>query len=184
MARLRGSPPMQSRCRKKAFRPMSRCARYSRLQAGVAQNWDSGRATKYTPPRSAISAGKHGIRVIRRLEPTAFGVYRNAAGAWRSLVAHLLWEQRVACSNHAAPTPLGSGSGPSFGEQATHRILWGKSHARTNLSARQKCHAVRQGAHQKVGSGIRTGDAARNRAADGLDLIVRHAPADRAGFRY
>ena len=25
-------------------------------------------------------------------------------GAWRSLVAHLLWEQRVACSNHAAPT--------------------------------------------------------------------------------
>src|SRR5438270_13981564 len=25
-------------------------------------------------------------------------------GAWRSRVAHLLWEQRVACSNHAAHT--------------------------------------------------------------------------------
>jgi hypothetical protein len=25
-------------------------------------------------------------------------------GAWRSLVAHLLWEQRVARSNRAAPT--------------------------------------------------------------------------------
>ena len=31
------------------------------------------------------------------------------AGAWRSLVAHLLWEQRVACSNHAAPTNKISG---------------------------------------------------------------------------
>ena len=28
----------------------------------------------------------------------------DKVGAWRSLVAHLLWEQRVACSNHAAPT--------------------------------------------------------------------------------
>jgi hypothetical protein len=25
-------------------------------------------------------------------------------GAWRSLVAHLLWEQRVVCSNQTAPT--------------------------------------------------------------------------------
>ena len=29
-----------------------------------------------------------------------------AVGAWRSLVAHLLWEQRVAGSNPAAPTKL------------------------------------------------------------------------------
>jgi hypothetical protein len=28
-------------------------------------------------------------------------------GAWRSLVAHLLWEQRVGGSNPSAPTSLG-----------------------------------------------------------------------------
>ena len=31
---------------------------------------------------------------------------RKLSGAWRSLVAHLLWEQRVGGSNPSAPTIL------------------------------------------------------------------------------
>jgi hypothetical protein len=32
-------------------------------------------------------------------------------GAWRSLVAHLLWEQRVGGSNPSAPTSISIGFG-------------------------------------------------------------------------
>src|SRR4051794_20875469 len=37
-------------------------------------------------------------------EPSASMKEVTQVGAWRSLVAHLLWEQRVVCSNHTAPT--------------------------------------------------------------------------------
>src|SRR5215216_5752097 len=37
------------------------------------------------------------------LDPRTRG-YTRSLGAWRSLVAHLLWEQGVAGSNPAAPT--------------------------------------------------------------------------------
>ncbi len=38
-----------------------------------------------------------------------------AAGEWRSLVAHLLWEQRVAGSNPVSPTIAGPVTGPDQG---------------------------------------------------------------------
>ena len=44
------------------------------------------------PARSSTPAGRH--------------------GAWRSLVAHLLWEQRVGGSNPSAPTNSGGGVVP------------------------------------------------------------------------
>lgn len=37
-----------------------------------------------------------------------FSVRPKRGGAWRSLVAHLLWEQGVAGSNPAAPTTAGN----------------------------------------------------------------------------
>jgi hypothetical protein len=52
-----------------------------------------------------------GVRIIRAPVRTWAGLGRVAAtgrakqdGAWRSLVAHLLWEQRVGGSNPSAPT--------------------------------------------------------------------------------
>ena len=38
-----------------------------------------------------------------------YTLVRDSDGAWRSLVAHLLWEQRVPSSNLGAPTPRQSG---------------------------------------------------------------------------
>jgi hypothetical protein len=35
----------------------------------------------------------------------------TSIGAWRSLVAHLLWEQRVGGSNPSAPTNISFGFG-------------------------------------------------------------------------
>ena len=39
-----------------------------------------------------------------RLATTREDLHKNRDGAWRSLVAHLVWDQRVASSNLAAPT--------------------------------------------------------------------------------
>ena len=55
-----------------------------------------------------------GIRIILRLDRRAAIMFRGAqrpadVGAWRSLVAHLLWEQRVGGSNPSAPTNLIAG---------------------------------------------------------------------------
>ena len=85
-------------------------------------------------------AGGHGGRHLstgRQIDAVASGPYdrgpdqwpvaparslycrcRDEFGAWRSLVAHLLWEQRVGGSNPSAPTtrPLGKIAGPTPGE--------------------------------------------------------------------
>ena len=42
--------------------------------------------------------------------PVGVRVTPESGGAWRSLVAHLLWEQRVGGSNPSAPTNSGSQS--------------------------------------------------------------------------
>lgn len=43
------------------------------------------------------------------MEYTLLGNNAYRVGAWRSLVARLLWEQNVACSNHVAPTIANKG---------------------------------------------------------------------------
>src|SRR5215469_2881322 len=94
---------------------------------------------------------------------------RHGPGAWRSLVAHLLWGQRVACSNHAAPTILAVKEG---------------THARAHLQAREKRDAVWPCPHKDVGARVRAGASARDRSSDGLDKLHRHAPTAAARVRY
>jgi hypothetical protein len=53
-------------------------------------------------------------------EPDRMPAARNRHGAWRSLVAHLLWEQRVGGSNPSAPTNSG-GSIPDLGRHIIRR---------------------------------------------------------------
>ena len=69
-------------------------------------------------PKSARVPGKrhHPTPVMPGLDPGIHGqgwppccalpqfALHSSGGAWRSLVAHLLWEQGVAGSNPAAPT--------------------------------------------------------------------------------
>src|ERR671910_389795 len=47
---------------------------------------------------------QNGPRVKPAVDSALAPHYNRHIGAWRSLVAHLLWEQRVGCSNHPAPT--------------------------------------------------------------------------------
>src|SRR5215472_13537479 len=79
----------------------------------------------------------------------------NLIGAWRSLVAHLLWEQRVACSNHAAPTS----------RNPRLEALWRVGHASAHLRTGEVGHAIRQGADEKMAARIRAREAARDRSS-------------------
>ena len=49
---------------------------------------------------------------IRSVAVGAKYLYTESIGAWRSLVAHLLWEQRVGGSNPLAPTNKRGPAGP------------------------------------------------------------------------
>ncbi len=59
-------------------------------EGGKLTGWDAPRMIRVPEP---VQAGRRAYRV-------GFAV----GGAWRSLVAHLLWEQRVGGSNPSAPT--------------------------------------------------------------------------------
>src|SRR5918995_2739490 len=65
--------------------------------------------TKESPVASALRCPRHSLRV-------SFDAF---FGVWRSLVARLLWEQDVACSNHATPTRFRSWHGPVAARSST-----------------------------------------------------------------
>ena len=50
------------------------------------------------------------MRTTRLHEALVLAYTNRATGVWRSLVAHLLWEQRVAGSNPVTPTTCGCGA--------------------------------------------------------------------------
>ncbi len=52
---------------------------------------------------SLVDSGHYDGTIFQRVIP-GLGGSGSGSGAWRSLVAHLLWEQRVGGSNPSAPT--------------------------------------------------------------------------------
>src|SRR6185503_815357 len=84
----------------------------------VADLLSDGLAVEKGSGHLRVSAKSAGTRILARASLAAQGCARaglrswapahkmpaESDGAWRSLVAHLLWEQRVAGSNPAAPT--------------------------------------------------------------------------------
>ena len=100
----------------------------------------------------------------------------GSRGAWRSLVAHLLWEQRVVCSNHTAPT---NSLGEGHCEERSPEMLG------AHLSAGQESPCSRAG---PAPSRWLLEYEPRGRAAIdplmGWTSFVRHAPAGAAGVRH
>src|ERR1700722_2681530 len=114
-------------------------------------NWDRA------DPRASASIpfGDRALRRSGRRGETA--AFSEGPGAWRSLVAHLVWDQRVGGSNPLAPTTFG--------------CLSGSLHARAHLSSGQDGHAVGHGQDQGVGPRLRARLGAAARSPDGLGPV-------------
>src|SRR5690625_7411506 len=65
----------------------------------------------------------------------------------------------------------------------TPRAGWTGRHAGAHLQASQDRDAAGPRPDEALGTRVRTGGAATDRAADGLDLVARHAPAAAALVR-
>ena len=114
------------------------------------------------------------IRAGRRLHASLIGTrsalaarpdstyFLTTGGEWRSLVAHLVWDERVAGSNPVSPTIW----------QAVHREDWGRQEAidaSQNLPTGQDGDAVWSHQDPGLGDGIRARGSVHTRPADGLE---------------
>src|SRR5262245_3332466 len=96
-----------------------------------------GFSHELSPRQKRGSAGSFDRLRHRRIRCRPY----RTAGAWRSLVAHLLWEQRVAGSNPAAPTKQTSKDAP-VAQGIEHRPSK-PGVAGSNPAGRAMTHAVK-----------------------------------------
>ena len=177
----RACAPARSRRSRSAPSSMPRPASPSATRTRASQTRPSSRLQRGGGPRDAGGGeGPAADGVQARLErrtgreavacwPKPNRVSRPAAaGVWRSLVARKFWVLQVAGSNPAAPTT------PHHSSSECDRTT---DHDGTHLQAGEDRDAVRHRQDQGMGARLRAGTAARDRAADGLDQLGRHAPA-------
>src|SRR5699024_2519055 len=91
--------------------PRARAARIQRVRSArnllLRRLRDTARGRAQRGLTTDCSQRSHHASLTDRICPLA--------GAWRSLAARLLWEQKVAGSNPAAPTSASHGSGHAYG---------------------------------------------------------------------
>lgn len=116
----------------------------------------SRRSRPFSPGQPGALAAS-GRAALAKAGPFAYKTFRH--GAWRSMVAHLLWEQGVAGSNPVAPTRItqkdSSTAGvlffcPSFSPSplsASFRASLQAPFPAASLSLRPHCHPPHRRAH-------------------------------------